>query len=56
MQMMLRHVTMRFDDVNGGFDGNEYAGAVRDSVDGSGSADDASELEVRETTQLKVRI
>jgi len=32
-----------FDDADGGFDGNEYVGAVRDSVDGSGSADDASE-------------
>jgi len=32
-----------FDDADGGFDGNGYVGAVRDSVDGSGSADDASE-------------
>jgi len=30
------------DDADGGFDGNEYAGAVRDSVDGSGGADHAS--------------
>jgi len=32
-----------FDDADGGFDGKEYVGAVSDSVDGSGSADDASE-------------
>ena len=32
-----------FDVADGGFDGNGYVGAVRDSVDGSGSADDASE-------------
>jgi len=32
-----------FDDTDGGFDGNGYVGAVRDSVDGRGSADDASE-------------
>jgi len=32
-----------FDDADSGFDDNEYVGAVRDSVDGSGSADDASE-------------
>ena len=32
-----------FSDADGGFDGNEYVGAVWDSVDGSGSADDASE-------------
>jgi len=29
--------------VDGGFDGNEYVDAVRDSFDGSGGADDASE-------------
>ena len=32
-----------FDDADGGFDGNGCVGAGRDSVDGSGSADDASE-------------
>ena len=32
-----------FDDAEGGFDGNGCVGAGRDSVDGSGSADDASE-------------
>ena len=32
-----------FDYADGGFDGNEYIGAMRDSVGGSGSADDASE-------------
>jgi len=31
------------DNADCGFDGNEYVGAVRDSFDGSGSADDASE-------------
>jgi len=34
----------KIDDADGGFDGNEYVGADRDSVDGSGSADDASEI------------
>jgi len=32
-----------FDDAGGGFDGNGCVGAGRDIVDGSGSADDASE-------------
>jgi len=32
-----------FDDADGGFDGNGCVGAGRDSVDGIGSADDASE-------------
>ena len=32
-----------FDNADGGFDGNRYVGAVRKSVDGNGSADDASE-------------
>jgi len=32
-----------FDDADGGLDGNGCVGAGRDSVDGSGSADDASE-------------
>ena len=60
-----------FDDADGGFDGNEYVGAVRDSVDGSGSADDASEstrnhtfeganfimlLKAWEITDLRMRI
>jgi len=60
-----------FDDADGGVDDNGYVGAVRDSVDCSGSADDASEstrnhtveganlimrLKAREIKKLRIRI
>jgi len=40
-----------FDDANSDFDDNEYVGAVRDSGDGSGSADDASESTRKHTVE-----